>query len=96
MTPTSRPSTTCGSGRWTGATAAKSCDWVEESWSLEDEPESFGSASKRFYDNVFDVLQNGAERLIKPEQSRKQVAVMEECHRQNPLPTKPQSLKARL
>jgi len=71
-------------------------DWVEESWSLEDEPESFGSASKRFYDNVFDVLQNGAERLIKPEQTRKQIAVMEECHRQNPLPTKPQSLKARL
>ena len=39
---------------------------------------------------------NGAELLIKPEQSRKQIAVIEECHRQNPLPTRPQSLKPRL
>jgi predicted dehydrogenase len=71
-------------------------DWVEESWSPEEGPEGFRSASKLFYDNVFDVLENGAERIVTPEQVRKQIAVMEECHRQNPLPTKPQSLTARL
>jgi len=71
-------------------------DWIEESWSLDDEPEGLRTGPDRFYDNVFEVLQNGAEPLIKTEQSRKQVAVMEECHRQNPLPTKPQSLEARL
>lgn len=71
-------------------------DWIEETWSVGDEPEGMSAGSQRFYDNVFDVLQNGAEPLIIPAQSRKQVAVMEECHRQNPLPKKPQSLKPRL
>jgi len=71
-------------------------DWIEETWTLEDAPESPRTGPERFYDNVFDVLQNGAEQLIKPEQSRKQIAMMEECHRQNPLPTRPQSLKPRL
>jgi predicted dehydrogenase len=69
-------------------------DWVEETWTLQ--PESEKHASERFYDNVFDVLRNGADPLITPEQSRKQIAVIEECHRQNPLPTKPQSRKAHL
>ena len=68
----------------------------------------------RFYNNVYEVLRNGAERLIQPWQSRKQVMVrqldssnklvaklstlqvMEECHRQNPLPRKIQSLKPKL
>jgi predicted dehydrogenase len=71
-------------------------DWAEETWALEDEPPTLRRGAARFYDNVFDVLQHGAERLITPEQSRKQIAVIEECHRQNPLPTKPQSLKVRL
>jgi scyllo-inositol 2-dehydrogenase (NADP+) len=71
-------------------------DWIEETWTPKDAPESPRSGPERFYDNVFDVLQNGAEQLIKPEQSRKQIAVIEECHRQNPLPTRPQSLKPRL
>ena len=31
-----------------------------------------------------------------PWQSRKQVMVMEECHRQNPLPKRPQSLQPQL
>jgi hypothetical protein len=71
-------------------------DWIEETWTLEDAPESPRTGPERFYDNVFDVLQNGAVQLIQPEQSRKQIAVIEECHRQNPLPTRPQSLKPRL
>ncbi|MCH9000340.1 MAG: hypothetical protein IID48_19040 [Proteobacteria bacterium] len=71
-------------------------DWIEESWSSDDEPEGLRAGPERFYDNVFDVLRNGAAPLITPEQSRKQVAVMEECHRQNPLPTRPQSLEPRL
>jgi scyllo-inositol 2-dehydrogenase (NADP+) len=71
-------------------------DWIEKTWTPDEVPESARYGSDRFYDNVYDVLENGAERLITPEQSRKQIAVMEECHRQNPLPRKPQSLVARL
>ncbi|MFT5368184.1 MAG: scyllo-inositol 2-dehydrogenase (NADP+) [Candidatus Latescibacterota bacterium] len=78
------------------AYVSEKLNWIEETWALEDEPESLRVGPDRFYDNVFDVLQNGAERLIKPEQTRKQIAVIEECHRQNPLPTKPQSLAPRL
>ena len=77
------------------APVRRGADWLE-TWTPEDEPPSLRSGSERFYDNVFDVLQNGAEQLITPEQSRKQIAVIEECHRQNPLPTRPQSLEARL
>lgn len=45
---------------------------------------------------MHDVLTNGADRLIQPWQSRKQVMVMEECHRQNPLPKRPQSIQPSL
>lgn len=79
--------------------------YTEESWTLDEVRtegavgytlESMPSGPERFYNNVYDVLINGAERLIKPEQTRKQIAVMEEAHRQNPLPKKPQSLDFKL
>ena len=54
------------------------------------------SGPQRIYKNIHDVLNNGAELLIKPEQVRKQIAIIEEAHRQNPLPRKPQSLGFRL
>ncbi|HAA74635.1 TPA: gfo/Idh/MocA family oxidoreductase, partial [Candidatus Latescibacteria bacterium] len=56
-------------------------EWIEESWSLEETKtegavgytlESMKSGPARIYDNIHDVLTNGAEKLIKPEQSRKQ------------------------
>ena len=80
-------------------------EWIEESWSLEEAKtegavgytlESMKSGPARIYDNIHDVLTNGAEKLIKPEQSRKQVAVIEECHRQNPLPKREQSIPFKL
>jgi hypothetical protein len=74
----------------------ESLDWIKETWTPAEVPPSARFGSERFYDNVFDVLRNGAERLITPDQVRKQIAVIEECHRQNPLPTRPQRLEARL
>ncbi len=80
-------------------------DWIEEHWDVDAEKlkgavgytlESLQEGQERLYNNVHDVLTNGAQRLILPWQSRKQVAVMEECHRQNPLPQKPQSLQPQL
>lgn len=76
-------------------------DWTEEEWTLDQAQtsgavgytlESLKSGPERIYANVADAIGEGAELLITPEQIRKQVAVMEECHRQNPLPRKPQSL----
>eukprot|EP01044_Picomonas_judraskeda_P003982 COSAG03_NODE_341_length_8828_cov_77.724940_6_plen_268_part_00 len=80
-------------------------DWVEEHWDVDQAKlknavgytlESLQEGQERLYNNVHAVLTTGAERLIQPWQSRKQVAVMEEAHRQNPLPRKPQSLTPQL
>lgn len=80
-------------------------DWIEETWDVDAAKlkgavgytlESLQEGQERLYNNVADVLNNGAERLIQPWQSRKQVIVMEECHRQNPLPKRPQNLQPQL
>ncbi|MHB9131836.1 MAG: Gfo/Idh/MocA family protein [Armatimonadota bacterium] len=61
--------------------------WVEETWEPSgDEGNSFRNNSRAFYNNIYDVLVNGAELIVKHEQVRRQIAVIEECHRQNPLP----------
>jgi hypothetical protein len=62
--------------------------WVEESWSFAIGDDLFKAMSKALYDNVYDVLTKGAEPIVKLEQVRRQVAVLEECHRQNPLPAR--------
>ena len=69
--------------------------WVEETWSLDAEEErgavgytlrSMPSGPRRIYENLHDVLTNGGEPLIALGEVRRQVAVIEECRRQNPLP----------
>lgn len=40
------------------------------------------------YDNVYDAITKGTALVVTPEQVLQQIAVMEECHRQNPLPRK--------
>ncbi len=62
-------------------------EWVEESWTPpESEIGIWEQNSKAFYDNVYEVIVNGAKPVVTVAQVRRQVAVMEECHRQNPLP----------
>jgi len=39
-----------------------------------------------YYDNIYDHLVNGAELVIQPEKIALQIALMEEVHRQNPMP----------
>jgi scyllo-inositol 2-dehydrogenase (NADP+) len=60
--------------------------WIEESWAPKPGDDSFATLSRAFYDNVYDVLVNGASPVIAHEQVRRQVAVMEECLRQSPMP----------
>ena len=60
--------------------------WVEETWTAPTELDDFQHNSRAFYNNIYDVLVNKAELIVKPEQVRRQVAVIEECHRQNKLP----------
>lgn len=80
-------------------------DYTEETWTLDEAQtegsvgytlESMKSGPERIYNNIYDVLTNDADLMIKPEQTRKQIAIIEEAHRQNPLPRKPQSLSVEL
>lgn len=60
--------------------------WTEASWSPDEaEKDAFTFMSRAFYDHLYTVLKDGAPLVITPEQVAVQVAVMEECHRQNPL-----------
>ncbi|MBS1369122.1 MAG: Gfo/Idh/MocA family oxidoreductase [Lentisphaeria bacterium] len=64
-------------------------EWQEECWKLAETPsgaEFFRIMSGGVYSNLHDVLRSGAEREITLEQVRRQIQIMEEAHRQNPLP----------
>jgi predicted dehydrogenase len=74
-------------GRWSDKRAycGETLPWVEEQWQQE-EGKTFDVFTKGFYDNAYDVLVNDGPRVVTLEQVRRQIAVMEECHRQNPMP----------
>ena len=60
--------------------------WYEKSWEpTKAQKDSFNYMSKCFYDHIYKVIRERAPLFITPEQVAVQVAVMEECHRQNPL-----------
>ena len=47
---------------------------------------AFDSAVRLYYDNIYAHLTEGAPLIIQPEKIARQIALMEEVHRQNPLP----------
>lgn len=51
---------------------------------------SFNYMSKCYYDHLYQVLRQGARLAITPQQVRPQIAVIEECHRQNRLSKMPE------
>jgi hypothetical protein len=73
-------------------------DWSEETWNVDPNLlegavgytlPSLATGPKKFYHNMFDVIRNNGELLITLPQVRRQIVILEECHRQNPLPRKP-------
>ena len=59
---------------------------IEQSWAPnEDEQDAFTYMSNAYYDVVFAALREAAQPEITPQQVRVQIAVIEECHRQNHL-----------
>jgi scyllo-inositol 2-dehydrogenase (NADP+) len=72
--------------------------WIEKTWRVSASVAkgaksgytltSFQVAVKQFYDNVYDVLRGAGQLAVTLPQVRRQIAVIEECHRQNPLPRK--------
>ncbi len=57
----------------------------EETWDDEGEVYgTFGNMTGAFYDMLYKSLTEGAPLHVTPQQVRRQIAVIEECHRQNP------------
>ena len=78
--------------------------WVEEEWSLDNAKQqhavgytltSFQSGPERIYNNIYNVINNKEKLLITPAQARKQIAVFEECLRQNKLPRSTKTKKSK-
>ncbi len=60
-------------------------DWIEETWT-PSQVEKEASGQAKFYKNLFEVIRHRGKLIITPTQARKQIAVIEESHKQNPLP----------
>jgi predicted dehydrogenase len=76
------------SGAWSDKRqyCSEQLPWVEEQWAPAEGTTAFEGMSRGFYDNTYDILVNGGTRVVTLEQVRRQIAVMEACHRQNPMP----------
>ncbi|MDQ1256912.1 MAG: scyllo-inositol 2-dehydrogenase [Candidatus Hydrogenedentes bacterium] len=59
--------------------------WHERRWEVSKTQQNlFNTMSGKFYRMLYNTLANGEPLDITPEQVRQQIAVIEECHRQNP------------
>ncbi len=69
--------------------------WTENTWEYSDANSNatgFSEMVGLLYRNFYDVVTKNAEPEIKLEQVRRQIYIMEEAHKQNPLPVKPLKL----
>lgn len=59
--------------------------WYEESWDapVEQGKDLFHTMAESFYAMLYQTIVNGKPLEVTPQQVRQQIAVMEECHRQN-------------
>jgi predicted dehydrogenase len=78
----------------TPAYCREKLEWVENSWNIDDMARSESSyipgvprqqPTISFYEMLYGHIVNKAPLEVTPQQVRQQIAVMEECHRQNPM-----------
>jgi hypothetical protein len=72
--------------------------WIEKSWALDPAAaagkavgytlRSYRSGAGRIYDGLYDAIVKGRTLLVTLPEVRRQIAVLEAAHRQNPLPRK--------
>ena len=59
---------------------------TEKTWTPNKaQSDAFAFMSHAYYNHVYAILREGAKAEITPQQARTQIAVIEECHRQNRL-----------
>jgi predicted dehydrogenase len=61
-------------------------DFFHEKWTSPDSANTFDDWGTKYYLNIYDAITTGAPITVKLSQIRRQIAIIEECHRQNPLP----------
>lgn len=62
-------------------------NYYTEKWvSPEAVASSFDDWGTKYYINIYDAMTKGTPLKVKLSQIRRQIAIIEECHRQNPLP----------
>ena len=60
--------------------------WIEKTWAVpKKRADLFGTTAALFYRHLHRSLTEGAPLVITPQQVRRQIAVIEEAHRQNPM-----------
>lgn len=77
----------------TPAYCSEKLEWVEKSWNVSDAASDTAyipgqpaeEPTIEFYNMLYGHIVNGGTLEITPQQVRQQIAVMEECHRQNPM-----------
>jgi predicted dehydrogenase len=67
----------------TPAYCSDALEWIKEEWN-PTETDLFNSMSHSFYSMLYQTLTEGKPLEITPQQVRQQIAVIEECQRQNP------------
>ncbi len=59
-------------------------DWTEESWKTDPSLDMFQTLCRGFYTDAYNILTKDAPRTITLEQVHRQIAAIEEAHKQNP------------
>ena len=60
--------------------------FFEGHWKAPESALGFDDWGTRYYRNIYDAYTSGAPLRVSLEQVKRQIRVIEECHRQNPLP----------
>lgn len=67
---------------------SETLEWKEDSWESTEEELSFDYRVVEFYKNLHSAIISGKSPVVTVSDVRRQIKVIEECHRQNPLPRK--------
>ena len=63
----------------------ESLKWYEKKWTVPpSKRDLFAATGAAFYNNLYNHMTKGEPLEVTPDQVRQQIAVIEECHRQNP------------
>lgn len=68
------------------AYCSEKLNWYTGVWDESENVNLFDCMAKQFYDRLYETLVNGAPLAVTQQEVRRQIAVIEKCHKQNPMP----------